>query len=339
MSLELPILRIGLAGFSQQQQQDLSLLLERASPGGMGWQFARLGEADALWIQGSRTQVLADGTLRIGSGVPGERSVHINLPDVDRPVAFAVPLPGRLQAPLSFDPREPATLRTLLGRLESWLRPAIAQFCLASQILEQESALGSGVYHVSSASGLLVAVVDLRGDAGVLPSATALELENAMWTPQPGATGVPDHFSRASLSRLMWQYALRTRRDVLPHRYRTEPIYFRRPPRLPQRMLSDAHLLLLRELALSPARFAELQARTGLDEARLAQALAALYLVGAITSNPKRASQGVPRRSEGAESLQSGGSIAPSGLGAESTGPQAPRLPVDMTVPTPLLRD
>ncbi len=339
MSLELPILRIGLAGFAQQQQHDLSRLLERASPGGMAWEFSRLGEADVLWIHGSRTQVLADGTLRIGSGVPGERSVHINLPDVDRPVAFALPLPRNLQAPLSFDPQEPATLRALLGRLEIWLRPTIAQFCLASQILEQESALGSGVYHVNAAGGLLVAVVDLRGDVAVLPSVNPLELENAMWTPQPRTTAVPDHFARASLSRLMWQYALRTPRDVLPRRYRTELLYFRRPPRLPQRMLSDAHLLLLRELACAPGRFVELQQRTGLGEARLAQDLAALYLVGAITSNSRRASHVALRHSDGPESLQSSRSIAPSGLGADSAEPQGLRPPLDMTVPAPLGRD
>ncbi|WBY00809.1 hypothetical protein PE066_15250 [Ramlibacter tataouinensis] len=335
MSLELPILRIGLAGFSLQQQEELARLLERASPGGIAWEFSRLGEADALWIHGGRTQILAEGTVRVGSAVPGGRSVHIHLPDVDRPVAFALPVPRNLDAPLSFDPQQPATVRALLGRLENGLRPTIAQFCLASQVLEQESALGSGVYHVNAASGLLVAVVDLRGDVGVLPSATPLELENAMWTPHLRADAMPAHFSRASLSQLMWQYALRTRRDVLPRRYRSDLLYFRRPPRLSQRTLSDAHLLLLRELACAPGRFAELQQRTGLGEARLAQDLAALYLVGAITSNPKRASPAAPRRPEAADSMHSGRSIAPSGLGQESD-PQPLRPMTDLTAPAPL---
>lgn len=338
MSLELPILRIGLAGFSTQQEERLAALLPRASPGGMAWEFARLGDADALLFHGSRTQVLPEGTLRIASGVAGGRSVHINLPDVDRPVAFALPLPRNLPRALSFDPEDAASVRVLLGRLETWMRPTIAQFCLASQILDQESALGSGVYHVNAASGLLLAVVDLRGDVGVLAPATPLELENAMWTPQPRASAIPGHFSRASLSQLMWQYALRTRRDTLPHRYRTDLLYFRRPPRLPQRMLSDAHLLLLRELAVAPGRFAELQQRTGLGEARLAQDLAALYLVGAITSNPRRASQVALRRGDGPDSQHSGRSVAPSGLGQDSDRPVLRPLP-DLTAPAPLSRD
>lgn len=338
MSLELPILRIGLAGFSTQQEEELAALLTRASPGGMAWELARLGEADAILIHGSRTQVLSEGTVRIASGVAGGRSVHINLPDVDRPVAFALPLPRNLPQGLSFELQDPASVRGLLGRLENWMRPTIAQFCLASQILEQESALGSGVYHVNAASGLLLAVVDLRGDVGVLPAAAPLELENAMWTPQPNASAIPGHFSRTSLSQLMWQYALRTRRDTLPRRYRTGLLYFRRPPRLPQRMLSDAHLLLLRELAVAPARFAELQQRTGLGEERLAQDLAALYLVGAITSNPKRASQATLRRGEGPDSMHSGRSVLPSGLGQDSDR-QLLRPRPDLTAPAPLSLD
>lgn len=338
MSIELPILRIGLAGFSLQQQEALARLLERQSPGGMAWQFDPLGEADALWIHGGRTQVLADGTVRIASAVPGGRSVHIDLRDTDRPVALAAPLPRGLQAPLVFDLQDPATLRALLRRLESRLRPTIAQFCLAAQVLEQESALGSGVYHVHSDIGLLVAVVDLRGEAGVLPSVTPLELENAMWTPQPRAGAMPEHFSRASLSQLMWQYALRTRRDVLPQRYRSELLHFRRPPRLPHRMLGDAHLLLLRELACAPGRFGELQQRTGLEEARLAQGLAALYLVGSITSNPKRASQAMLRRADAPDATQGGSSIAPSGLGSDC-GPQRLRRAMDLTAPAPLSFD
>jgi hypothetical protein len=134
----------------------------------------------------------------------------------------------------------------------------------------------------------------------------------------------------------MWQYALRTARDVLPRRYRTDVLYFRRPPRLPQRQLRDSHLLLLRELAFAPGNFADLQQRTGLAGAQMAQDLAALYLVGAITSNPKRASQVAVRRAEGADSAlhSQQHSMVPSGLGRES-GPQALRPP-DLTAPAPL---
>ena len=334
MSLELPLLRIGMAGFSLEQQEMLGRTLAHASPGGLTWEFSKFGEADALWLNGARTQVLSATTLRVASGVPGGRSVQINLPDVDRPLAFARPLPRNLQPELSFDIEDAAGVGAVLGRLETWLRPLIAQFCLASQVLEQQGALGSGLYHVTSAGGTLIAVVDLRGDAAVMPTATPLDFENAMWATRPRDALPPKHFVRCSLSQLMWQYALRTARDVLPRRYRTEMLYFRRPPRLAQRLLRDSHLLLLRELAMAPGTFAELQQRTGLVGVQLAHDLAALYLVGAITSNQKRASQASLRRAEGWDSSLHSHQSLPSVQGRDSRLP--PQIN-DLTAPAPLL--
>jgi hypothetical protein len=334
MSYELPFLRVGLAGFSLEQQESLGRMLQHASPGGLTWEFAKFGEADALWLNGGRTQVLSATTLRVASGVPGGRSIQINLPDVDRPLAFARPLPRNLQPELCFDIDDACSVAVVLGRLEAWLRPLIAQFCLASQILEQESALGTGLYHVTSASGSLIAVVDLRGDAAVLPTAVPLDFENAMWTTRSRDSAPPQHFVRSSLSQLMWHYALRTARDVLPRRYRTEMLYFRRPPRLAQRLLRDSHLLLLRELAMAPGTFTELQQRTGLVGVQLAHDLAALYLVGAITSNPKRASQASLRRAEGWDS-----SLHSHQPSQPPTGGRDSRLPPranDLTAPAPL---
>ena len=340
MSFELPLLRIGLAGFSLEQQEALGRILPHASPGGLAWEFAKFGDADALWVHGGRTQVLSATTLRVASGVPAGRSIQINMPDVDRPMAFARPLPRNLQPELSFDLEDPESVGAVLGRLEHWLRPTIAQFCLASQILEQESALGSGVYAVMSVNGTQLATVDLRGDVAVLPSASPMDFADAMWTQRPRDGSPPlEHFSRTSLSQLMWHYALRTVRDVLPRRYRTGMLYFRRPPRLPQRLLKDSHLLVLRELSVSPGTFADLQQRTGLVGAQLAHDLAALYLVGAITSNPKRASQASLRRAEGTDSSLHSQQFSQFTAGSrDSSGGLASRqpLPRDYTAPAPL---
>ena len=342
MSLELPVLRLGLAGFTVEQQQSLEALLEGASVGGMTWQVGKFEEADAWCVNGARSQLLTDGTLRVASGVPAGRSVHLNMPEIDRPVAFALPLaPRNFEPTYSFDATQAASVQQLLGRLESWLRPLVAQFCLASQILEHETALGSGVYHVSGTNGALLAVVNLRGDVGVLPTASPLEFEHAMWNPRPpSADQIPEGFVRTSLSQLMWQYAIRTTRDVLPRRYRTGVLYFRRPPRLPQRLLRDSHLLLLRELAGGPGTFAELAQRTGLTDEPLAQDLAALYLVGAITSNPKRAQQAGVRRPDADSTHGLSHSVAPSGLELEtSPGRMRRPRPHDLTAPAPLTRE
>jgi hypothetical protein len=336
MTFELPTLRLGLAGFNLEQQEQLRQVITQDQAGGLPWEFAQLTDADAFFVNGARTQVLADGTLRVAAGMPSGRSVQIAVAEMQRPIAFAQPLPLSFNSPHVFDAHRPDSVRAMLAAFEDLLRPLVAQVCLASQILEQESALGSGVCQVEAASGVQLAVIDLRGDVGLLTTASPLEFDNAMWTPVPReSAGIPDHFFRTSLSHLMWQYALRTARDVLPARYRTERLYFRRPPRLPQRLLNDAHLLLLRELAYAPATFAELQQRTGSVGAQLARDLAALYLVGAITSNPKRAALPLSRREPAGETTMGGGSL-PSALGQESAA-AAPRLPrPDLTVPAPM---
>ncbi|HZY18926.1 MAG TPA: hypothetical protein VFE82_10620 [Ramlibacter sp.] len=341
MALELPILRIGLAGFSLDQQQLLAEAVARESAGSVDWEFGALTEADACCVNGARTQLLLDGTLRVGSGIPAGRSVQIDPAALERPIAYSLPLaPRNLVPELSFE-LEPDSIKAMLRRMVGSLKPLIAQFCLASQILEQESALGAGIYHVISVEGKLLAVVDLRGDVGVLANASPLELESAMWAPQPRRPdAVPGHFHRCSLSRLMWQYAQRTHRDLLPPRYRTELLYFRRTPRLPHRLLKDAHLRLLQALAREAARFADLEQRTGLGAPELARELAALYLVGAITSNPKRAASAPRRRAEALDSdLPSDRGAMPSGLNLDTHQVTIHARTADLTVPAPMVRD
>jgi hypothetical protein len=331
--MEFPILRLGLAGFSAEQQDRLGRLLQQASSS--IWQVGSFVDADAWWISGSRVQVLRDSTIRIASGEPGGRSVHLDLQDVDRPVAFTLPLASRHFEPLcAFDAESPSGLREILERFDGWMRPLVAQFCLASRILEQESVLGPGIHHVS-ADGVLIAVVDMQGETGVLPTAGPVDFENAMWERVPWpACVIPEHFARSSLSQLMWQFAVRTSREILPERYRSGLLYFRRPPRLPPRLMTDSHLLLLRELACAPADFEELQQRTGLAVDALARDLAALYFVGAITSSARRAAPVPPRAAVPAYSQQHS---FPSGLEREAPDSMPRKRPfADMTAPAPI---
>jgi hypothetical protein len=264
--------------------------------------------------------------------------------DVDRPTAFALPISAqRLQPSYTFQLGDLPQMSSVLQKFSAWLQPVVAQFCLASSILNNQTALGSGVFKVS-VEGRLIGVVDLRGSISLLPNVGPGDFEDAMWE-RCGAElpVVPDNFVRTDLSQIMWQYAMRTRRDALPPHYRTGMLFFRRPPRLPQRALKDSHLLLLRELAQSPGNFEELQQRTGLVDTLLARDLAALYLVGSITSNPKRAAAGALRRADPAQadSLLSRPPSLPSGLDAAAVpvAPKPARLPVlpsDLTAPAPL---
>lgn len=309
------------------------------------WQIGKFADADAWWLNGARVQVLLDSTIRIASGEPGGRSLHLDLADVDRPVAFALPLaPPHFEPLYTFEADSTRCVAAILEKFEAWLRPLIAQFCLASWIIEQESVLGRGGVHHLLANGALIAVVNMRGEIGVLPTAGPVDFENASLhrVPSPD-NAIPDHLVRSSLSQLMWQFAVRTTCDLLPKRYLTGLVFYRRPPRLPHRMLTDLHLLLLRELAGGPGRFETLQQRTGLGAAALAHELAALYLVGAITTDPKRAAPVSPlRRSTDADSDSAPcqqQSVTSSGLDSDSPGihPRGKTAPLaDLTAPGPL---
>jgi hypothetical protein len=335
-------IRVGLAGFSHDQQELLRRLLADAGAAGPAeWKLGELAGSDVLFVNGARTQSLGGDAVRIASGVPGGRSVQIALSELDRPVAVARPFPSRgIASSLLFDLGDATTLHAVLDQLLQGLQPLLARHVLASQVLEQDTSVGSGVWHVTDGATVL-AVVDLRGDVALAPQAGARDLGEAVWIERPrAALDFPAGYERRSLSLLMWDYALRTRRDVLPPRYRQGMLFFRRPPRLPHRLLQDGHLLLLRELAHAPTSFEQLGQRTGLSADLLARDLGALYLVGAVTANPKRAAQHAlarrPGRDSGAGALAS---VVPSDLQlpAGRLPPAAYRPePLDHTVPARL---
>lgn len=348
MSIELPVLRLGLAGFAAHQVAELDARLQRAAPGRHMWQIGHFHDADAWWLNGARTQRLNERTVRVQPAIPTERSFQLNLQEVDRPVGFSLPLNFTPCHPnYTFESDSVVSINAVLEKFEGWLQPVAAQFSLAARIIEQESVLGTGTYHVIL-NGRLLAVVDMRGAIGVFPNAGPADFDDAIWMRQKQKSGIPPSFLRTTLSELMWQYAVRTSRDVLPKRYRSDLLYFRRPPRLPQRMVPDAHMLLMHELSTAAGTFADLQQRTGMGAPALSKVLAALYLVGAITSNPKRAT--VTRiaadRDESDHSHGLQHSVAPSGLDPESgpaTQPPRPGSPLrpmwaDVTLPMPLER-
>ncbi|HMA08497.1 MAG TPA: hypothetical protein VKP68_11565, partial [Ramlibacter sp.] len=189
----------------------------------------------------------------------------------------------------TFHLNSPASIQAMLDRFGGWLRPMAVQLSLASYIAEHNLDLNTGVFHVI-VKGRLQAVVSRNG-VGVLPIADPAEVIDANWAHRPPfADEIPRHFLRIGFPQLMWQYAMRTNRDVLPARFRTGLIYWRAPPQLPNRLLADTHLIMARELSHAPATFRDLSERTRLPDAQLARCLGALYVVGAITTDRRRAS-------------------------------------------------
>lgn len=342
MTIEVPVLRLGLAGYTEAQNRSAAEAAAAAAGARARWELGAFGEADAWWLEGSRTLLMANQHLRVQPAMPTGRSVQLALADVDRPVAFSLPIaaPG-FQPALTFDLADKAASVKVLHRFADLLQIVLSQFALASSLAEQQPMLNSGSWEVLRDKDLL-AVVDLRLGAAVMPGVTPADFEEASWCVRDhGAVSIPANYPRASVSQLMWQYAQRTERDLLPPHYRSQKLYFRRPPRLPQRQLRDAHLLLMRELAEQPGMdFAELQQSTGLGEAQLARHLSALYAVGSITSNPKRATASAgPRLPGGPQEQSSNQSQFNHSMLNSTRPPDIRRQQLDKTAPAPLLPD
>jgi hypothetical protein len=331
MTLELPLLRLGVAGFTAEQQQAIARMLAGGASEATLWELGDMDAADGWWLNGARTHVLDGNRIAVAPGVPTARTLQLHLPDIDRPLACARPLPPGFDPLCDFQLESPDSMKVVLGQFETWLAPLTAQICLAAHIVEHQSALAPGKYELRLNSELL-ALVDMRGQVAVRATLSPADFDGTHWRRTDTFT-IPEHFARTSLAQLMWQYTERTHRDLLPAHYRGGLLYFRRAPHLPQRMLRNSHLLIMRELMIVPTTFEELQQRCGMDEARLARDLASLYFVGSITSNPKRAAP-TPARASGADSLGNLDSVVPSELPA-ARRPQA----TDLTAPAPIRAD
>lgn len=286
-AIELPVLRLGLAGFSPEQEQ--SIQAAAAASRITHWTCGGLAGADAWFINGQRAQHLGEGRIRIASRQTGGRSIQVQLSEANRPVAIAEPLPSGLPGVAAFDLSDPSSILQAIGVFEFVLAAEAAQFLLAGQIVDHQEVLGGSTFELR-ARGQVIAVVDMKGDACVLPSARPSNFDIGVWARiDRERIRVPANFVRVRLAQLMWRYVSRTARDVLPDRYRKSAIFFRRPPRIDPLLVEEEHLLVMRELAIRPATFDELKARLEMTDDLLARTLAALYYVGSITTNRSRA--------------------------------------------------
>ena len=287
-----------MSGFAPQQRPVLEASLAR-SPGSPSWRTCAFSDADAWWINGRNVRVMPSGNLKVAAGLPTERALNLNLSEVDRPVAFALPLASSdIEPRCTFDPASEASMHGVLAQFEGWLRLLRAEFVLGAQLIERGPSLRQGVYHVSH-NGSLLAVLDFhQGQGAISPAAHPVDLWEARWDKRPvGARDMPPGFVAVTPAQLAWAYVRRTDRDLLPPRYRTETIYYHHVPRVPVRWLHDSQLMLLRELSLEPGTFDSLRQRTGFTVKHLVHDLTCLYYATAITTTrSKGAKASVARR-------------------------------------------
>lgn len=287
--MTVPFMRMGLVGFTPEESDNLSSLLKKHSVS-LHWERWPFMEADALWVNGAHAQLNKDELVRIPSQDPTKPAILLDLKEIDRPTAFTLPMvSSELRPPHAFDPNSAVSLVNILRKFEAWLQPLAVQLTLCQGLADRRDHLDSPVYHLTL-GGKLLAVLCAKGDVGLAPGLTPAEVASATWGGRPRAAGgMPSHFIRSTMPQMMWQFALRTHLDLLPRRYRTLPIHFRRLPPIPHIQLKEVHRILLAHLTQAPETFDALRQHTGMAELPMAQALAALYLSGSITTDPKRA--------------------------------------------------
>jgi hypothetical protein len=300
---ETPSLWLGLVGFAADQHRAIIQIVSARSGDLPRWELGGFGEADAWLLNGPGCRVRPDATVEVVPALPSEQRITLDLSDVDRPVAFATPVPDDLEPRCTFDVASPASVQAVLEQFDAWLRLERAQFELGAQVIRLGAALRHGVFHLMHRDRLL-AVLDFRkGQAGLAPALHPADVMQAEWRRRPdGAAAIPPGFVASSTAQLAWTYVRRSGRDMLPQHYREMTIYFRRVPRVPARLLQDTQLVLLRELSIRPSSRDVLAERTGIESAQLDHALACLYYGGAITTTPSKAAR--PNATQASDSVR-----------------------------------
>lgn len=289
--MEQPILGLGLLGFSEPIGLRLQEWASQTPDGWPLWRACDPHLADAWMIAGDAVEVLGRDEVVIRHPFGSGERLTLNRAEVDRPLAFATPLPEGFVSAEFFEADSESSVRQRLQRFEAWLRPLRTQFALGAELLARlDQYRSGGVVHVSL-NGKLLAVIDLpRWQAALSIPARPVDLSMAQWTQGPSLSrDVPPSFIRLSLNRVLWSYSVRTQRDVLPKRYRELRMYLRRVPRLPAHWFDEAHLVLMRELMTQPATFSQLRDRVGCTDQELSRWLGALYHGGALTTDAESA--------------------------------------------------
>jgi hypothetical protein len=334
--LEQPVLGLGLLGFPAPLQQRVLAWARQSQPGWPLWRATDPLRADAWMIYGPSVTSPGRDTLVIRHPASTADYTTLNRTSVDRPLAFANPLPLGFASTECFDAESEKSVRQRLQRFEAWLRPLRTQFALGAHLVDRLAQYKEGVVHVSN-NGKLLAVLDLnRWVAGLYIPARPVDLAMADWARRPArANDIPTTFIRLPVHQLMWLYAVRTSRDVLPARYRSRTIHLRRIPRVPPHGLNELHLLLMRELMAAPATLDVLVERINLPLRQVAHPVAALFFAGGLTTDALGAQRAEARVRHDWLALQ----LAPDGFEADGRSASAGHGAASEFVPSSLLRD
>jgi hypothetical protein len=284
-------MRMGLVGFADERQlRNLFATRNR----NLHWERWAFMDADALWINGENAQPMRGHMVRVPAAEPGKPATVLNLKEIDRPTAFTLPIRnGYFTPPLAFDPHHTDQVADVLNQFEADLLDTAVDLTLAAEISARRHHLASPSYHLS-VRGKLVGVFSVTGEIGLAQHLSPYELVQAEWAGRPPAgADVPSHFRHTTMAHLMWRYVMRNVDDLLPSRYRSGPIYWRRMPAVPSKWVREEHMLLISALSSGPQTLRGLVESSGLSDAAVRQALAALYFGGSLTTDPRKAGPAV----------------------------------------------
>lgn len=285
---EPPVFWVAVAGFSREQRDRIAASLHNA-PGLASWRISHFGEADAWLVNGAGCRLLPNGNVRVSPGLPTDPFLDLDTRTADR-VAFAEPMAdSNLEPFCTVELNSVASMQRMLAEFDMSLRFARAQFALGCEVVERGAALRHGIFHVSDRQNLLAVLDFLHGEVALSPRLSSAQVENAVWTKRPQRSRLPPDFISSTPAQLAWNYVRRSDANLLPPRYLTRRIHYRRPPRVPLSWLRDTHLRILRELTGCSANYPELAQRTGFVSPELDRDLACLFYAGAITTTESKA--------------------------------------------------
>lgn len=265
--IEIPQLNLALEGFSPLQAAQIGTWLaefdQESDASVIRWQISGLHSADALLRALESPQ---------NSGINHELT--------------RVLWPSEISQ--ATEPTQSARERFkhLLLDLNEPLQAAATRYVMGSLLVERHTSgdVMKGLWHVQVADALL-AVVDFdRVTLAIRPQTRYLLLEQAHWAMRSEQAQAPSHFLHFPIEHIMWDYAKRSGRQLLPLRYTQREITLRRYPRLPLTCLNDAELALLTLLRQMPQSLVQISRQLKLPIDQISHLLGALYFSGAITT-------------------------------------------------------
>jgi hypothetical protein len=276
-------LGVAFIGFDDAAQLQLSQWIEPLFGGRRGWSEASVEEADALCIHADAVASVDGPTLTLRSRFGGPATVRTDR--LLRPVGVGGELREDVSACATFDANSQYSVINLFRMFEARLAPLRQEYAMGETLALRQDLLGTGnVYHLMH-EGRLIAIADtIQRVFGARQPIHANVLHAADWRRRPeGAAAFPPEFIARSFADLLWTYASRSSRQVLPIDLRTGRIGLSKLPQVPMDRLNAIHVKIMSSIQRDRMTLDELVERIGGSREAIGRAVGALYWAGALS--------------------------------------------------------